>query len=359
MTKKKTLGRGMVTRPSFSRKDRFAVRCLLQGKDPFGQEVACFEEELARTLNVPWVETVVNATMAYFLILKGLGIGPGDRVIVPAYTFVSAANIPAFLGAELLFADIIPSVPCLDPKDMEKKWDSSVKAVLYVSSFGHAEGLEEVLSFCREKNVPLIHDAAASFGSEISQKPLAALGDYAFTSFHFKKVLSAFEGGALWGKGNPLVFRSLKNHGKKKDFEEPGLNLRLSDLHAALGRSQLKSLPRRLKRRDILAQAYFRELSGIGDIILPVFPQKIKPAWHQMIILTSRKTALAEFLARRGITSTEPAQYIPGLPFFKENGLSCPHALAYHQKALSLPFYEEMTVKEIRNIGDSIRSFFS
>ena len=351
-------GADMVNRPRFDRKDRAAVDALLRGGRPFGGDVRAFEQELAGYLGKPWVETTVNATMAYFMILKALGVGPGDQVLIPAYTFISAANIPLFLGARPLFGDIAPSVPCLDPRDVARKWTPRVKAVLFVSSFGHARGLDEIQAFCREKKVPLIHDAAASFGSTLAGEPLAALGDYGFTSFHFKKVVSAYEGGALWGGGSPAPFQSLKNHGKKETYEEAGLNLRLSDLHAVLGLSQLSSLPRRLALRERIASWYEEGLSHLPPVELPRFSEGLRPAWHQMIIRVEKKDALKTFLAENGVSAADPAQYIPSFPLF-ETAAPFPGALEYHRKALALPFSEDLSPGDVRRITRLIRSFFS
>ena len=352
-------GAEKVNRPRFDRKDRAAVSALLRGERPFGAEVKAFDEELARYLGKPWVETTVNATMAYFMILKVLGVGPGDQVLVPAYTFISAANIPVFLGAEPLFGDIAPGVPCLDPEEVVRKWTPRVKAVLFVSSFGHARGLGEIQAFCRGKGVPLIHDAAASFGSMTPEGPLAAMGDYGFTSFHFKKIVSAFEGGALWGNGSPVPFQSLKNHGRGETYEEAGLNLRLSDLHAVLGRSQLSSLSRRLAARERIASWYEKSLADVTPVTLPRFSRGIRPAWHQMIILVDKKEPLKKFLEQNGIPVMEPAQYIPSHPLFQKESGYTPRALEYHQKALALPFYEGLSRNEVRRITRLIRSFFS
>ncbi len=357
--KRRIPGAETVNRPRFTRRDRTAVRALLRGERPFGQDVKAFEEELSRYLGRPWVETTVNATMAYFMILKALGIGPGDQVLVPAYTFISAANVPLFLGAEPLFGDIAPGLPCLDPEEVIRKWTPRVKAVLFVSSFGHDRGLDEILSFCRSKRIPLIHDAAASFGSMRPDGPLAATGDYGFTSFHFKKTVSAFEGGALWGSGTPVPFQLLKNHGKQKTFEEAGLNLRLSDLHAVLGRSQLASLPRRLVIRERIASWYEEELGKIPQVSLPRFSEGLRPAWHQMIIRAEEKDSLKKFLAQKGIPAADPAQYIPSFPLLRKEGVSAPRALDYHSRALALPFYEGLSRRRVRRIAGLIRSFFS
>ena len=349
----------MVNRPRFDRKDRAAVNALLRGGRSFGGEVLAFEQELALYLHKQWVETTVNATMAYYMILKALGVGPGDQVLIPAYTFISAANIPQFLGAEPLFGDIAPGVPCLDPREVFRIWNPRVKAVLFVSSFGHARGLREILAFCREKKVPLIHDAAASFGSVLQGEPLAALGDYGFTSFHFKKVVSAFEGGALWGEGSPAPFQSLKNHGKVETYEKAGLNLRLSDLHAVLGRSQLSSLSRRIVLRERLASWYEEELAHCTPVVMPRFSEGLRPAWHQMIIRVDDKEPLKRFLAQNGVSAADPAQYIPSFPLFQKEAASFPEALEYHRTALALPFHEELSRREIRRITLLIRRFFS
>ncbi len=345
--------------PVFGDAAVMAAASLLKDPDSFGAVVGRFEAGFAERFGLSSVSAVTNATVAYYTILKYLGIGPGDSVLVPAYTFVSAANIPALLGAEPVFCDTAADCPCISIEDVRRKHDSSVKALLYVSSFGYSRNMMEIRDYCSENGITMIHDAASSAGTLLGGREILAIGDYGFTSLHYKKVLSSFEGGLLWGRDGDEFFRSFRNHGKVDDYEYPGMNFRLSDLHAVLGLEQIGNLDARLELRRRLFAEYGEGLKGVKAVEVPEFGPETIPAVHQMIIFTDDRTGLAAHLKKNGAETGAPAQFIPGLPYFsRKDAGPFPNSERYAARALALPFHEGLTFDDIGDVCRMIRNYF-
>jgi dTDP-4-amino-4,6-dideoxygalactose transaminase len=241
---------------------REAIDSVLEsGSFVLGPEVRAFEEEAARYLGVPQTVGVANGTDALVLVLDALGIGPGDDVICPAFTFYATAEAIARRGATPVFADIDPATLNLDPDDVAARITSRTRAIMPVHLFGRPAPLEALSAF----GLPLIEDAAQAFGSpEVGRTGVAST-----FSFYPTKNLFAFGDGGLVAvidEGLAEQIRMLRFHGSKakKDFEYVGYNSRLDEIQAAVLRVLLTRLDEWTRlRRD--AAARYREL-GLGEL---------------------------------------------------------------------------------------------
>lgn len=348
--------------PYFGKEEILAVENLLKNPELFGTAVKRFEYELAEYQKVPWIETVANATLGYMLILQQCGLKPGDEVIIPDYTFISAANILELMGITPVLADISLHTYCLDVHSVEQHITSKTKAVVYVSSFGYIADFEILENLCKNRNLILIHDAASSFGTVYKNRTLAQLGDYVMFSFQYKKNLSSFEGGAITGKDGQVFFAAMKNHGKIKGFDIPGSNYRLSDIHAVIGSEQLKKIDTHIARRQELFRLYEKELKDISAIYFPEEDPMIHYAYQEFVCLCENKAQLVDFLKERDIETVEPAMLIHTSPHFLEKyklpDSAFPNSTAMHEKAIGLPLYPQLTEDAVITICAAMKEFY-
>ncbi len=348
--------------PHFGKEEIGAVEKLLSSPELFGTAVKRFEEELARYQHVPWIETVANATLGYMMILMHCDLKPGDEVIIPDYTFISAANILELMNITPVLADISLETYCLDVHSVEQHITPKTKAVVYVSSFGYIADFEVLESLCKERGLLLIHDAASSFGTVYKGRTLAQLGDYSMFSFQYKKNLSSFEGGAITGKDGHTFFSAIKNHGKINGFDIPGSNFRLSDIHAVIGSEQLKKIDAHIARRQELFRLYEKELAGLRSVYFPKEQAGIHYAYQEFVALCEKKNELALFLKENDIETVEPAMLIHKAPHFLNKyalpDSAFPQATAMHARALGFPLYPQLPDSDVRIICDKIKEFY-
>jgi len=348
--------------PYFGEEEIASVGELLRNPDIFGTAVKRFEDDLARYQRVPWVETAANATLGYMMILMHCGLKPGDEVIIPDYTFISAANVLELMGITPVFADISLETYCLDVHSVERHITPKTKAVVYVSSFGYIADFEVLESLCREKGLILIHDAASAFGTVYRGRTLAQLGDYVLFSFQYKKNLSSFEGGAVTGRDGRDYFSAIKNHGKIHDFDIPGFNFRLSDIHAAIGIEQLKKIDGHIARRQELFRRYESELKGMPTVYFPREEADIHYAYQEFVALFDRKEELTVYLKNEGIETVEPAMLIHQKKHYSDkyllNDSAFPNSTTMQTKALGLPLYPQLSNDSVDRICTVIKRFY-
>lgn len=344
--------------PVFSQAAVSDAAWFLKEPGAFGTAVSRFEERFNKHFGLDWSVAVSNATAAYHMIIAYLGLSHGDKIIVPAYTFVSAANVPLLAGMETLFCDCAGDTPVLSLEHMRRLADSGAKALLFVSTLGYCSGIREAWDFCRERGIVFIHDAASSLGTRIQGEDISSMGDFVFTSLHYKKILSSFEGGLLWGNRGKDFFTSYRNHGYLDGYNAPGLNFRMSDLHAVIGLRQLETLDARMMQRQKLYETYVSALEGCPGISVTAYPETVRPAYHQMVATSGRRDELARYLEERGIETGRPAQFIPSLPAYAHvSAGDLPNASRFASDAISLPFHENLTADDVQAVCEAVREF--
>jgi dTDP-4-amino-4,6-dideoxygalactose transaminase len=267
-----------------------------------GPEVRAFEEEFASSVGAKHGIGVANGTDALLIALRALGVGPGDEVIVPSFTFYASAEVIPLVGATPVWCDVDPETFCLTAESVQAVMTSRTKAVIAVHLFGNVAPVEEIAAL----GVPVVEDAAQAAGTvlEDGRRP-GALGAIATFSFYPSKNLGAFgDGGAITTNDDELAetVRTLRFHGSrdKKTFELVGHNSRLDELQAGILRVQLPHLDAWAEGRREAARAY--EAAGLGEhVALPVAAAGARPAWHLYVVRSPRADELALALNGAGI----------------------------------------------------------
>jgi dTDP-4-amino-4,6-dideoxygalactose transaminase len=266
-----------------------------------GPEVKAFEDELAGYLGARHAVGVGNGTDAITLVLRALGVGPGDEVVVPSFTFYASAEAIPATGARPVFCDVDPVTFCVTPETVKAAITPRTKAVLVVHLFGNVAPVAEIEAL----GVPVVEDAAQAIGSRSSAGRAGALGTAATLSFFPSKNLGAFgDGGAVITSDDELAerVRMLRFHGSrdKTTFELIGHNSRLDELQAAILRVQLPHLDEWADGRRAAAQHY-RD-AGLGELVdLPQPVNGCEPAWHLYVVKHDRVDELAAALKAAGI----------------------------------------------------------
>jgi dTDP-3-amino-3,4,6-trideoxy-alpha-D-glucose transaminase len=295
------------------------------GRFILGPEVEAFEAELAGYLGVRHAVGVANGTDAITLALKALGVGPGDEVVVPSFTFYASAEAIPPTGARPVFCDIDPDTFCVTADTVRAALTPRTKAVIVVHLFGNVAPVEEIAAL----GVPVLEDAAQAAGARAPESVAGALGAAATFSFFPSKNLGAFgDAGAVVTSDADIAerVRMLRFHGSrdKATFELVGHNSRLDELQAAILRVQLPHLDGWAEGRRRAAAHY--EAAGLAELALP--PRVVngcRPAWHLYVIRHRRADELAAALATAGIGSKayyrvplhrQPAMrpYVPSRP---------------------------------------------
>lgn len=286
-----------------------------------GPEVRAFESEFAAYVGTRHAVGVANGTDAIVLALRALGVGPGDDVVVPSFTFYASAEAIALTGARPVFCDVDPETSCVTAETVRAALTPATKAVLAVHLFGNVAPVAEIAAL----GVPVVEDAAQSAGSLAADgKRPGALGTIATFSFYPSKNLGAFgDGGAVTTDDDALAerVRTLRFHGSrdKQTFELVGHNSRLDELQATILRVLLPHLDAWSDGRRAGAAAYAD--AGLGELVsLPVATAGSAPAWHLYVVRHERAEELLATLKERGIGSRSyyrvPAHLQPAMRDF-------------------------------------------
>jgi dTDP-4-amino-4,6-dideoxygalactose transaminase len=272
-----------------------------------------FETEVAEVLGVRHAIAVNSGTSAFFLILRALGIGPGDEVIVPAMGFVTLAEAVAVTGARARFVDVEAETYNLDPDALRAALAPEVRVVVPAHNYGHPADLDAVLAFAADHRLRIVEDCAHALGATYRGRAAGAWGIAGFTSFAGKSISVCGLGGMILTNDGGVAeeVRLLRDHGRPRsggvrfyDIQRIGYNLRLSEMHAAIGRVQLRHLGDWNRRRREHAEFYTDALGRAGvPIILPAVRPEVSHAFlHYTIrVHPARRDALRAHLAEREI----------------------------------------------------------
>ena len=233
--------------PLIGKEEREAVDAVLRsGMVAQGPQVAAFEEEFGNFVDGHECIAVNSGTSALHLSLIAMGIGPGDEVIVPSFTFAATGNSVAILGATPVFVDIEPAHFTIDPEAVKNAITSRTKAIVPVHLYGHPAAMRELNDIASETGLRILEDAAQAHAAALDGRPVGAWGDAAAFSFYPTKNMTSGEGGMIVTRDPELArtARLLRNQGMEQRYrnEVVGLNNRMTDIHAAIGRVQLGHL---------------------------------------------------------------------------------------------------------------------
>jgi dTDP-4-amino-4,6-dideoxygalactose transaminase len=252
-----------VAKPEIGKAERKAVdRVMRSGLLAQGPEVSSFEKEFSKFVGDRECVAVNSGTSALHVALLSLGIGKGDEVIVPSFTFAATANSVALTGAAPVFVDIDPITFCIDPIEIVKAITPKTKAIQVVHLYGLAAEMPAIMKIAKKYKLLVIEDAAQAHLASIEGKPVGTFGDAAAFSFYPTKNMTSGEGGMIVFKDSSAArtARLFRNQGMEKRYENElvGFNLRMTDIHAAIGRVQLSKLEEKTLRRQENA-AYLSE----------------------------------------------------------------------------------------------------
>ncbi len=355
-----------------------------------GPEMVLFEEALAKQVGTQAAVAVSSGTAALEVALGALGVGPGDEVVVPSLTFLATCNAVLARGARPVFADVDPETLTLDPVSVAERVGERTRGAIPMHFAGHpADMLRLRLALGPDRF--LLEDAAHALGATLGGRPAGSLGDAGCFSFHPAKLVTTGEGGAVTTDWPELAerLRSLREHGVVRDparfrglglpeehaaeergdwvYEqhERGSNFRLSELGAALGRSQLARADAFLERRREIANRYACALAELDTLELPHERRGARSAWHLFPIrlrterLRLRRAELHAALHERGIEAQ--VHYIPVhlQPFYRTTLGSgwgdLPRSEAAYLRLLSLPLFPALTDAEVDRVAATLR----
>lgn len=348
-------------KPIVGDEERAAVdRVMRSGMLAQGPEVAAFEEEFSRTVvNGRPCVAVNSGTSGLHLSLLASGIGPGDEVIVPSFTFAATANSVALTGATPVFADIEPDYFCLDPEVVRAAITPKTAAVMPVHLYGHPAHMVQIQELCDRHGLLLLEDAAQAHAAALNAKPVGTWGAAASFSFYPTKNMTAGEGGMVVTSDADLArkVRLLRNQGQERRYENEvvGLNNRMTDVHAAIGRVQLSKLDGWTRTRQENAKQLDANLEGV--VTPPVAPEATH-VYHQYTIRIEGhdRDWFQQQLTERGV-GTGVYYPIPNhrLPAF-DRKLDLPVTETVARQCLSLPVHPSLTPDDLATVIDAVNT---
>lgn len=324
-----------------------------------------FEEEIRKFTGAKFCSIVSNGTVSLVAALFAVGVGAGDEVIVPDYTMAASANAVYLTGAKVVFADIDNKSVCLSLDSIKKVVTPKTKAVMLVTINGRYPGdLEEIVSFCKERNIYLIEDAAQSLGSYKEGKHLGTFGDIGSFSFAMPKIITTGQGGALVTDNEELIkkIRLLRDFGRERGGEDHylnmGWNFKFTDIQAVVGLEQMKKLPFRLRRKKEIYALYEKELEGLHEVeFLPTNLQETTPMFVDVLVPEGRRESLINFLKEKGVGTRTVYPALHSEPVYQREG-SYPGAEEIAKRGLWLPSSSKLKDEEIKKICSLIYEFF-
>lgn len=340
------------------------TRVMRSGMVAQGPEVAAFEEEFASDIVPGTCAIAVNSgTSALHLGLLAAGIGPGDEVIVPSFTFAATGNSVAVTGATPVFADIDPMTFCLSPASVEASITDKTKAIMPVHLYGHPAAMDEILQIAQHHGLMVFEDAAQAHGASLRGEQVGSFGSFGAFSFYPTKNMTSGEGGMVTTSDPELArrVRLLRNQGMEKRYanELAGLNNRMTDIHAAIGRVQLTKVGVWTAQRQDNARFFDENLRGV---ITPYVAPEAVHVYHQYtirVVDTDRERFVEalrdEWQVGTGVYYPIPNHRLPSLAPYAP-GLDLPETESAAREVVSLPVYPSLAADELERIVEAVNA---
>jgi perosamine synthetase len=344
-----------LARPDVGAEELAEVAAVIEtGQLTMGPKVEEFEAELARAAGTTHAMAVSSGTAALHLAVLALGIGEGDEVLVPAYTFPATANVVALAGAKPVLVDVDPETMNMDPEHAAAAVTPRTRAVLGVHLFGRPLRLEEL------PDLPLLEDAAGALGARRRGRPCGSLGALACFSFHPRKIVTTGEGGAVTTDDDALAdsIRQGRHHGWSPpgyaDMPIAGLNYRLSDILCAIGIPQMRRLEELLAARERVAAGYEERLAGLVDT--PSADEGDRHGWQAYVVGIDRRDEALAGLRAAGIQCQIGTYALHRLGAYRDQG-DFPGADEAFERAIALPFHTRLTEAEQDRVVEVLAPF--
>lgn len=347
-----------------------------------GQHLVAFEAAFAEQAGTEEAIAFSSGTAALHAMYAVAGIGPGDEVIMPALTFASTANTVLHLGGTPVFADIDPRTRTLDSRAVLSCVTPQTKAIMAVDFAGIPSDYAALQATAEAKDLILLADAAHAVGASYRDQPVGSLAAMSAFSFGPVKNMTTGEGGMVTTNdaAQARLLRQFHNHGMTRDpdvlervppagwyyeQQELGLNYKMTEFAAALGRSQLRKLARFNARRTEIAAFYNHALADL-PLQRPCIPENTASAWHLYVVelLTESpydRDRCFRFLRSQGVGVQVHYIPVPLHPYYQKRGYTlatCPNTEAYYRRALSLPLHPRMTQADAQRVVDTLIDFF-
>ena len=351
-----------IAKPRINWREQLAVmRVLRSGSLAQGPEVKLFEEEFSKIVGDRECVAVNSGTSALHVSLLALGIGSGDEVILPSFTFAATANVVALAGATPVFVDIDPKTFCINADLIQSAISKKTKAIIVVHLYGLAADMTKILEIAKINSLLVVEDAAQAHLASIDNKNVGTFGDAAAFSFYPTKNMTSGEGGmvVLKNSKDARICRLLRNQGMESKYQNEviGFNLRMTDIHAAIGRCQLRKLSEATEKRIKNAQYLSQKLNSE---FIPYVPTGFKHVFHQYTVrVKDNRNDFSVALQNMGIGNGVyyPTQ-VHKLPSFDLDLILRETELATRE-VLSLPVHPSLTKRQLIRISDSFNKLSS
>lgn len=377
--------------------ESLVLRTLRSGRLSIGPMVEQFEKLVALRADCRYGVAVNSGTSGLFVVLKSLGIGPGDEVVTTPFSFVASANCILMVGAKPVFVDIDPVTLNMDPEKLKAAITPRTKAILAVETFGNPAHMDTYAQIAAQHEIPLIEDCCEALGSTYRRRPAGHFGRVGVFGFYPNKQITTGEGGMIVTDDHRLaeMCRSYRNQGRPLPasltqpagsyanhpmhlegavggtpigswlkHERLGYNFRMSEINAALGVAQMRRLDEIVAKRQGVANAYFDRLGSNTQLILPTVHPETTMSWFVFVVRLAPSYTIEERdrvirgLRRQDIGTSDYFPCIHLQPFYQEEfgfrqGMF-PIAESVSQRTFALPFYNDLTRNEIEQVAQTL-----
>lgn len=344
-------------------KDKIDVgiqRVLDHGQYILGPEVTELEEKLAAYVGAKYCISCANGTDALQIVQMAFGIGPGDEVITPGFTYIATAETVAVLGATPVYVDVNPKTYNLDVEQLEAAITPRTKAIIPVSLYGQCADFDAINAIAAKYNIPVIEDAAQSFGATYKGRKSCNLSTVACTSFFPSKPLGCYgDGGAIFTNDDELakVIRQIARHGQDRRYHHVrvGVNSRLDTLQAAILLPKLEILDDEMQARQRVAETYTKMFNEAGILTTPYLESHNTSAWAQYTIQVDNRAEIQEKLQEQGIpTAVHYPIPLNKQPAVADTNVWLPVGDAIAERVMSLPMHPYLSLDAQEKIVNTL-----
>ncbi len=334
-----------------------------------GKRVSAFETMVAEYVGRSHAVATSSGTSAIQCALEGLGLGVGDEVILPDFTFPACANAVVACGAKAVLADIDLDTFNINIGSLLDRISPATRAIMPVDLFGLAADLESISDICANRGIPLAEDSACALGASMGTRKCGSFGAVSMISFHPRKVVTTGEGGMVLTDDDDLAdrLRMLRNHGMsvahgRVEFNQPGYNMRMNEIEASIGIPQMGALDVLVEKRRHVARLYAELLGPLDEVTLPAEPEGRIHTYQSYVVLLEEKVdrdAVIASMRDKGVETTIGTYAIHAQPFYRnayghEAG-DIPNSYYAFRQSLSLPIYPSLGEDEVREVAKRLK----
>lgn len=368
-----------ITKPSLTEEEaRAPFESIKSGWVTQGPKVAEFEQAVAAYTGAKHGIATTSCTTGLHLAMAAIGIGPGDEVICPSFTFIASANAILYTGATVVFCEVDPRTFNIDPNDVEKRITKKTKAIMPVDQIGLACDIDAINDIAKRHGLEVVEDAAPAIGESYKGRKVGSNAHQTVFSFHPRKVITTGEGGMITTDDDALADRArkLRAHGMSvsdldrhkadriiiEEYPELGFNYRMTDIQASIGLVQLRRLDELLRLRRARAARYNEELPGIKGIEIPYVPEYAEHTYQSYCLRLTKdcrldREDLMTNLLRRGVATRRGvmASHLEKTYTDRNGKVSLPVTEAATASTMLIPLYATMTDEEQSWVIESLR----